>query len=234
MNTSDNNVQTKKLYRSKRNKMIAGVCGGFAEYLNIDPVLVRIAWIAFTFLGGSGLIIYIIGIIIIPENPDESINGEHNEIKNDRGLFWGSLLILVGAALLLKQFGFFYYFNIWHLPWKSIWSLILIIIGVLLLYNFTSIGSKKQTGEGEADIPHIQGKKRIYRSRNKMLAGVCAGLAEYFEIDPNLVRLGYALLSVASFGMGLVVYIILMIILPQGETIVDDQTSIERKQSNGE
>ena len=131
MNTSENNVQTKKLYRSKRNKMIAGVCGGFAEYLNIDPVLVRIAWIAFTFLGGSGLIIYIIGIIIIPENPDESINGEHNEIKNDRGLFWGSLLILVGAALLLKQFGFFYYFNIWHLPWKSIWSLILIIIGVL-------------------------------------------------------------------------------------------------------
>jgi len=229
MNTAENNSHTKRLYRSRKNRMIAGVCGGFAEYLNIDPVLVRIAWIAITFLGGSGLIIYIIGIIIIPENTEQIIDAEHPPTKNDRGLFWGSLLILVGAAFLLKQFGFFYYFNIWHLPWKSIWSLILIIIGILMLYNFTSLGSKKDTETENSDTVQSPGKKQMYRSNNKVLAGVCAGLAEYFDIDPNLVRLGYALLSIASFGMGLVVYIILMIILPQAP-MTSDSTSIERKQ----
>ena len=71
-------------------------------------------------------------------------------------------------------------------------------------------------------------KKQMFRSNNKMLAGVCAGIAEYFDIDPSLVRLGYALLSIASFGMGLVVYIILMILLPQAP-VTSDTTSIERK-----
>lgn len=228
MNVNENNNQAKRLYRSRKNRMIAGICGGLAEYLNIDPVLIRIAWVALTFLGGSGLLIYIVGIIIIPENTSQIIDSEHPPVKNDRGLFWGSLLILVGVGLLLKQFGFFYYFNIWHLPWKSIWSVILIIIGILMLYNFTSLNSKKDDEKDTAFNQQSNGKKQIYRSRNKMLAGVCAGIAEYFDIDPTLVRLGYALLSIASFGMGFIVYIILMILLPQAP-VTSDSTSIERK-----
>ncbi|MEJ2545551.1 MAG: PspC domain-containing protein [Calditrichaceae bacterium] len=55
---------------------MAGVCGGFAEYLNIDPVLVRIAWVALTFLGGSGLLIYIAALIIIPENTSQNVESE--------------------------------------------------------------------------------------------------------------------------------------------------------------
>ncbi len=228
MNVNENTNQAKRLYRSRKNRMIAGICGGLAEYLNLDPVLIRIAWVALTFLGGSGLFIYIVGIIIIPENTSQIVDSEHPPVKNDRGLFWGSLLILIGVGLLLKQFGFFYYFNIWHLPWKSIWSVILIIIGILMLYNFTSLSSKKDNEKGTAPNAQSNGKKQIYRSSNKMLAGVCAGIAEYFDIDPSLVRLGYALLSIASFGMGLIVYIILMILLPQAP-VTGDSTSIERK-----
>ncbi|MEJ2053701.1 MAG: PspC domain-containing protein [Calditrichaceae bacterium] len=228
MNSNEQRTENKRLYRSRANRMIAGVCGGFAEYLNIDPVLVRIAWLAFTFLGGSGLIIYIIGIIIIPENPESYVESEPREKRNDSGLFWGSLLILIGAALLLKQFGFFYYFNIWHLPWKAIWSVLLIIIGILMLYNFSSFGAGKtsETGSPEGSAPGSG--KHLYRSRNKMLGGVCAGLAEYFNIDPNLVRLAYALLAIASFGMGLIVYLVLMIVLPQAPDSTDT-TSVERE-----
>ena len=47
--------------------MIAGVCGGIAEYFNVDPTLVRIAWVLFTGLGGAGIIAYIIAWIIVPE-----------------------------------------------------------------------------------------------------------------------------------------------------------------------
>lgn len=228
MSGSERNTHTKRLYRSRANRMIAGVCGGFAEYLNIDPVLVRIAWVAFTFLGGSGLLVYIIGIFIIPESPEHYTEAETREKRNDSGLFWGSLLILVGAALLLKQFGFFYYFNIWHLPWKVIWSVILISIGILMLYNFSSRSSKNESETAQAEGTDTGHKQQLYRSNNKMVAGVCAGLAEYFNIDPNLVRLAYALLTIASFGMGLIVYVILMIVLPQAPDS-SDSTSIERK-----
>ena len=55
----------RRLYRSKQRK-IAGVCGGIAEYLRVDPVLVRLLWFAFTFMGGAGIAAYLVAWIIIP------------------------------------------------------------------------------------------------------------------------------------------------------------------------
>ncbi len=61
-------------------------------------------------------------------------------------------------------------------------------------------------------------EKKLTKSPNKMLAGVCAGIAEYFEIDPTLVRVAYAVLSVFSTGFpGLLLYLILMAIMPKKE-----------------
>ncbi len=58
--------------------------------------------------------------------------------------------------------------------------------------------------------------KRLYRSDNKMLCGVCAGIAEYFNIDPTIVRVGYLALSIFSAGFpGLVLYLILLLVMPQ-------------------
>ncbi len=57
----------KKLYKSSSQKMIAGVCGGIAEYLNLDPTLVRLIFVAISMLGGSGLLAYIVAAIIMPE-----------------------------------------------------------------------------------------------------------------------------------------------------------------------
>lgn len=58
-----------RLYKSRDNRMISGVCAGIAEYFGIDPTLVRLAWVVFSLLGGSGLLAYIIAAIIVPENP---------------------------------------------------------------------------------------------------------------------------------------------------------------------
>lgn len=61
-------------------------------------------------------------------------------------------------------------------------------------------------------------KKKLTRSQNRMLGGVCAGLAEYFDIDPTLVRVIYAALSVFSACFpGVLLYIILLIIMPNSE-----------------
>ncbi|MGB8454637.1 MAG: PspC domain-containing protein [Anaerocolumna sp.] len=59
-------MEQKKLIRSNNNKMIAGVCGGIAEYINLDPTVVRLLWVLFCFAGGTGVIAYIIAAIIIP------------------------------------------------------------------------------------------------------------------------------------------------------------------------
>ena len=60
----------KRLYRSSNSRMLCGVCGGIAEYFDIDPTLVRLGWALFCALGGSGIIAYIIAAIIIPECVD--------------------------------------------------------------------------------------------------------------------------------------------------------------------
>ncbi|MCK4927390.1 MAG: PspC domain-containing protein [Candidatus Aenigmarchaeota archaeon] len=59
--------KVKKLYRSKKDRMLAGVCGGIGEYFGIDSTLVRILWVLLTLGGGAGLILYIICAIVIPE-----------------------------------------------------------------------------------------------------------------------------------------------------------------------
>ena len=57
----------KRLYKSRDNRMLAGVCGGVADYFGIDFMLVRLGWILFCALGGSGILAYIIAAIVIPE-----------------------------------------------------------------------------------------------------------------------------------------------------------------------
>lgn len=58
-------MEQKKLYRSTSNKMICGVCGGIAEYINIDPTVVRLLWVIFGVFG-VGFLVYILAAIIMP------------------------------------------------------------------------------------------------------------------------------------------------------------------------
>ena len=57
----------KRIYRSRQDRMVCGVCGGIAEYFDIDPTLVRLVWVIITLMGGAGILAYIIAAIIMPE-----------------------------------------------------------------------------------------------------------------------------------------------------------------------
>ena len=57
----------KKIYRSTKDRKIAGVCGGIAEYFDIDPTVVRLLWVIASWIGGSGVLAYIIACIIMPD-----------------------------------------------------------------------------------------------------------------------------------------------------------------------
>ncbi|MGI6308000.1 MAG: PspC domain-containing protein [Dethiobacteria bacterium] len=126
-----------RVYRSRKNRVIAGVAGGLGEYFDVDVVIVRILFVLAVFLGGGGLLAYIIAWIVIPEEKiageelDSSV--EYHEEKNEwdpetrskRQRNAGFLLIGLGVFLLSRRFlgSFFYYFG----------PLLLIIIGIFLL-----------------------------------------------------------------------------------------------------
>ena len=59
----------KKLYRSRDGKLICGVCAGIAEYFNIDPTVVRVAFALFACMSGSGILAYLVAAVIMPPKP---------------------------------------------------------------------------------------------------------------------------------------------------------------------
>ncbi|WP_290910228.1 PspC domain-containing protein [Eubacterium sp.] len=60
---------SKKLYKSTTDRKLCGVCAGIANYLNVDPTVVRLLWALITFLGGAGMIAYIVCALVIPDEP---------------------------------------------------------------------------------------------------------------------------------------------------------------------
>ena len=67
--TRETHMETKKLYRSKKNRMIAGVCGGLGDYFNIDPTLVRLLFVLVGLAVGGGFLLYLLLWLIMPEEP---------------------------------------------------------------------------------------------------------------------------------------------------------------------
>jgi phage shock protein C len=120
----------KKLYRSDRNKMVAGVCAGIAEYFELDVSLVRLLWVLMIIFGGSGLLLYIIAWVVIPEREtsQELIGNEEKLTAKDprSNTLIGVLLIGLGALLLFDHF----------FPWRSMarfWPVVLIIVGAIMI-----------------------------------------------------------------------------------------------------
>ena len=63
----------KRLYKSNKDKMLDGVCGGLAEYFGVDPTLIRLAWVLLCAMGGSGVVAYIVAAIVIPRDPGSGL-----------------------------------------------------------------------------------------------------------------------------------------------------------------
>ncbi|MBI4709106.1 MAG: PspC domain-containing protein [Candidatus Portnoybacteria bacterium] len=148
--------QSKKLYRSQTDKIIAGVCGGLARYFDIDPVLMRAAFILLALINGAGIILYIILIFIVPKEPggqEASINreekikefaqdlkdraqefaGEISEnkpwLKEKRNII-GLIVVFIGIIALLNQL-----FPVHWFSWSIFWPLALVFIGFYIIFN---------------------------------------------------------------------------------------------------
>jgi phage shock protein C len=65
-------AKTRRLYRSRTDRKLAGVCGGLAQYFNIDAILMRVLFVVLALLGGPGLVIYLMLWIVVPEEPEDA------------------------------------------------------------------------------------------------------------------------------------------------------------------
>lgn len=122
-----------RLYRSRGDRKIAGVAGGLAEYLKIDPVLVRLGFVGLALLQGVGLLIYIVMAMVVPERPageEEPAGDAAVESRHSRNVI-GYVLAGLGLLLLAGNFGLYRILG----GWDILWPLVLIAIGVLLLVS---------------------------------------------------------------------------------------------------
>lgn len=213
----------RRLYKSRRDKIIDGVCGGIAEYFEIDQTIVRILWVLITLAGGSGIFLYIAAMIVMPANPEHIgfINGaQMTRTKFDHRRFWGILLILLGAFILISNLGIFAAFSWWSISWKVIFPLTIIGAGIALIFVEMKNRSHVQspmTDSTNTETPFTPTpKKELVRSiRDRKIFGVCGGVAKYLGIDSTIVRIVYLILVFASFGWGLLLYIILTLLMPE-------------------
>jgi len=136
---------SEKLYRSVREKMLGGVCGGLADYFSVDVTLVRLIVLVAAF-SGVGFFAYFAGWIIIPVNPDEqggyaeyatkSLNLQEKKEKSEsfenyknRSKIGGGILVILGTFFLLERF-LPYWFDM-----SKMWPVILILIGLAVIYR---------------------------------------------------------------------------------------------------
>lgn len=134
----------KKLYRSEKEKIIAGVAGGLGEYFDIDPVIVRIVFILLTLLHGAGIIIYIALALVVPrQGAEEKLKevaegvekGTEKLISKMRKQKWmkpsraiGIIALAAGVIVILTR----YFPSSWF-RWDVFWAVVLIVMGVYLL-----------------------------------------------------------------------------------------------------
>ncbi|HEX2469640.1 MAG TPA: PspC domain-containing protein [Candidatus Limnocylindrales bacterium] len=119
----------RRLHRSRTNRVLAGICGGIAEYYGSDPTAVRLAAIVLgVFTGIVPMVVaYIVAAIVIPEASDGPVGGPSPGVApGQTSLVLGALLVIVGVLALA---------NVWlHIDWDQVWPLALIGLGAVVLF----------------------------------------------------------------------------------------------------
>ena len=118
-----------RLYRSRADRMLAGVCGGLADYFEIDPTLVRVVYAVVTVLTGvlGGLVLYVLLSVIMPQAA-ASDSDDMAPPSAGRLASAGLVLVILGVLLLVANYGVLAWWT-----WARMWPVILIVGGLVLL-----------------------------------------------------------------------------------------------------
>jgi len=232
-------VAHKRLFRSDADKIISGVAGGMADYLNLDPAIGRLLWVLVTlFTGGAAFWVYLALWLTLPVGDNARGQVADPAIKLDSKtlgiLAWA--FIGLGLLWLLSNFGIMPavwrgFHGIMSLVNLVFWPLVLIAGGWILLSKLgqtDALTQKMKSGAPNGDslkegvrngYQAVREKTPLKRSADdKMLLGVCAGIAHWLNIDPLIVRILWTLFTLGSLGTGVIVYVILALLMPEEDT----------------
>lgn len=217
----------RRLTRSRRDRVFAGICGGLALYMGLDPVLVRVLYVALTLLSwGTGILIYLLAWIIIPADAEDAPAAtvpKDESSKRDARRIFGVLLVIVGLLALASTT--LPWFNLFH-SLRLAGPIVLMVIGLVMLMwrrestvvspdsTHTYGAEEGAAPRGAASAPPYSEPRRLTRSEHgRKMAGVCAGLGEYFNVDPTIVRLLF-IAGIFAGGAGVILYLIMWIVVP--------------------
>ena len=227
------------LFRHPVHRILGGVCGGLADLMDWDPALVRILWVVATLAtGGGGILAYVALWILLPVGTAEGGQLRPPALElNERNLGRAAFLLIgLGILWLLANIGVlpWLWSSFWQVMGIVFWPALLIGVGYLLL-RYTGRGewnfdwqSARDRAKGElngrmpskdqvkAGLRRARSNFPLKRSRNdRIFMGVCGGIGQRLGIDSNLVRLVWAAFSVGSIGMGVLLYVLAGLLLPE-------------------
>jgi phage shock protein PspC (stress-responsive transcriptional regulator) len=207
----------RKLYRSRTDRVLGGVCGGLAEFLDVDPILIRVAWVAMALLKGFGIILYLLWIFVVPLKPfiEEKVKKERR--SGGFGIVFGSALILIGFLFLADEWRWIDLDVFAH--WSLVGPVILMLVGVWFLLRSSekrkNDASSEDSGSSSSDGTSTEASKRFVRDRqDKKIFGVCGGIGKYIGLDPTVVRILFIGFTLATPPVGLVTYFALALLTP--------------------
>ncbi|MCK4546420.1 MAG: PspC domain-containing protein [Candidatus Eisenbacteria sp.] len=194
-------VQVGRLYKARDGIFIDGVCAGLAEYMGVSAMAVRAAIVILAFAGFWGLVLYLLGMVLIPRSPVAGVS-EETAVEKPAGRGWaaglGLGIIVLGVVLLLSGIGLLQvrFWRVWHIGFGVSWPLLVVVLGWVIMVRHEAATDRRGDSSG-----------RLERCRDdRMVAGLCGGIARRMRLDPSLVRVLWSFFTLLSGGVGAVLY----------------------------
>jgi phage shock protein PspC (stress-responsive transcriptional regulator) len=204
----EKDYKKKRITRSNEDKIIFGLCGGLGRGTLVSVQTYRIIFLIATFLGGWGIIAYLIASALVPRDKGESqlsVQEEQRLRVVNRKLLFGYLLISFGIFFIFDFVNLFYVFRIFGIPQNIILPLVVLAIGI-----FFTINSYRFAG-----TVYFNSSQMSRSGSDHKIAGVCGGIAEYLNVDSLPIRVLTLLFLFATMGLGILIYLLFIVLIPK-------------------
>lgn len=188
------------LNRSANNFIVAGVCGGIAEYVNKDVKLIRLITLLLFLTGWFPILVYLILTFLLPVSSKIKFLSDEEIIfinKQNNKIIFASIILIIGFYFSLKQFNIDLFGNLLILKAGFLFSIFIFTISVMILIN--KIKLPKIYLSDNSDF--------VINKNDKLILGVCSALGKYLEIDVITIRFIFLILTFLTLGVFILFYL---------------------------